>query len=416
MYKKVFSIFTIAPILISFLSKNNFNNNFKNGVNFYSGENNMLKEVSQNSGIDFSNFKNSYFYNLTENYSRNVNNSCGYVGISMLLSYYDTFLSDDIIPEIYDKPSDDSSYNMLERKNSPGVINDYIKINNIENYYKYITTLDKPSFQGKLMEISYNKGLINLSSNKAFYTSFDKEVIILKEYFKSVLDYDYGKQYTLNRVSDNVKDFVISQIKKGYPVLLSLKLKFVDDGHVVVAYDYDENKKIVYCHTGYNSDFPDFNHFDIDTLYETYKDALTINFNISHKHSDNYKVGNKTYCYNDCDIVTYYGNDKEHHYSKYEQYNSIKHKYICSNDDAYVLKGHAVESSKIYTLNGHMYGNCIDCNYLVDLGSTSVITPTSNLFISKNGSYMLENGIYIIQKEDLEAYLNGTLFEESGGK
>lgn len=394
---------TIISSLIGSSCLYNSKNNLKDEMSYNVNLKDYKRTLSTNSSIDFSNFKNSYFYNLSQNYSENENGSCGYVAIGMLLSYYDTYLSDDIIPGIYDSPSTGSSTNMIERMDSPGVRNDKLNISDSRNYYNKITKLEKPSFQGKLMEIANSKNIINFNDNKPFGTYIEDRIDILNTYFKEVLGYEYGKEYSLNYTTTNVREFTISEIKKGNPVMLSLFYKNTDEGHVVIAYDYDETENIL----------PGYSHYNVDYLFGPYRGALTINFNLNHSHSNNYKVNNTSYCYNDCNIYTYSGSNKEHHYSKYEQYNATKHKYVCVNDDGYILRGHAVDSSKVYTSNGHMYGNCIDCNYLVDLGSTSVITPTNNLFISKNGSYMLENGIYVIQKADLESYLNGTLINDN---
>lgn len=405
--------FIIISSLIGPSCLHNVKSNLKDGKTYNINLRNYEKTLSTNSNINFNEFKNSYFYNLTQNYSENENSSCGYVAIGMLLSYYDTYLSDDIIPELYDSPSIGSSSNMIKRMDCPGVRNDKLNISDAKEYYDKITKLENPSFQGKIMQIAKNKNILNLNNKKPFTTYFEDRIIILNEYFQNVLGYEYGKEYSLNYTTNNVRDFTISQIKQGNPVMLSLYFKNTDEGHVVIAYDYDNANDILYCHTGWVNTFPNYNYYDVDYLFGPYKGALVIGFNLNHSHSNNYKVNNKAYCFNDCNIYTYDGTNKEHHYNKYEQYSATKHKYICINNDGYILRGHAVDSSKIYTSNGHMYGNCIDCNYLVDLGSTSVITPSNNLFISKNGSYMLENGIYIIQKEDLEAYLNGTLIDKN---
>lgn len=47
-------------------------------------------------------FKYEYFRGLTDNFGENVFNSCGYVAIGQLLSYYDTYLDDNIIDDKYD--------------------------------------------------------------------------------------------------------------------------------------------------------------------------------------------------------------------------------------------------------------------------------------------------------------------------
>ena len=56
----------------------------------------------------------------------NYKGSCGYVAIGMLLSYYDTFLSDDIIPEQYDVISAGNETDMVQRRNSPGIKKDLV--------------------------------------------------------------------------------------------------------------------------------------------------------------------------------------------------------------------------------------------------------------------------------------------------
>lgn len=52
----------------------------------------------------------------------NYKGSCGYVAIGMILSYYDTFLDDSIIPEQYDMVSNGYDDNIILRRNSPGIL------------------------------------------------------------------------------------------------------------------------------------------------------------------------------------------------------------------------------------------------------------------------------------------------------
>lgn len=109
-------------------------------------------------------------------------------------------------------------------------------------------------------------------------------------------------------------------------------------------------------------------------------------------------------------VYNIYEVEHEHHYNySYSMHSSDKHKAYCECG-LYVLRPHAVTNT--YTINGHTYGNCIDCGALVDLETTIVIFPgiNSNVYLmSANGSYILPNGIYVIVPADLEAYLNGTL-------
>ena len=63
-------------------------------------------ETTYSSGItSYDNFMTAYYDNLTYNYGINYKNSCGYIALGMLLSYYDTYLYDGIIPEQFDAVS-----------------------------------------------------------------------------------------------------------------------------------------------------------------------------------------------------------------------------------------------------------------------------------------------------------------------
>lgn len=420
MFSKIILFNLISTIIGSMSFSNNQNCNLKDGgFSTKVEEKNEYNLLSKNSDSNYLDFKTAYFDGLRENFNRNVYESCGYVGVSMLLFYYDTYLSDNIVPEKYENPSKGTETDMTSRKNSPGGYIDSILAENYIQYYKVVSKLGTPSLQGKLMQIACDNGVIDFisSSDKKespFLTSFDDRKIIMTKYFENVLGYEYGNQYTFSyeyEDNDSVKQFTINEIQKGNPVLLSGVTKDEENekeiGHVVIAYEYKDG--VIYCHSGLDQSFSsNFYHINVEDCFETYRTGMVINFKIPHVCSNNYLVNGKTYCYHDCSIHTYDNSEIHAYCSKYETYNSTKHKAICKCGE-YTLRGHAVDSTKIFIKNGHQYANCIDCNYLVDLGSTSVIIPTNNLFITKNGSYVLENGIYVIVKEDMEAYLNKSL-------
>ena len=71
------------------------------------------------------NFATYYFSRLTQNYGNNVKGSCGYVALGMLLSFYDTYWNDNIIPEQYDKCTNLSTNNFNPQTvRSPGIERD----------------------------------------------------------------------------------------------------------------------------------------------------------------------------------------------------------------------------------------------------------------------------------------------------
>lgn len=359
----------------------------------------LLSDSAYSSGINsYSNYLISYFDNLTYNFGMNYKGSCGYVAIGMLLSYYDSYLSDDIIPEQYDINSFGESSNMVLRRNSPGILKDIISDPSdpsdaaygfdlaASKYYSAISSLQETSLHAKLIMMGASKGYYDLDDNEnPCSTTYTKRYNVLKEYLSNFSGYTFGEDYSFVSyngesnlsLSDNVREFAIEQVSKGNPVLLSID-KNGSEGHVVIAYDYDSTLDELYCHMGWNASST---HVTVeDNGYTRYKTALAINFNLSHSHANNYAVtkvvDNTTttsyYCYHDCHISTYTNSGVHSYDSYYLPYSSSKHKACCSCG-AYVLKAHSVDSTTAVLTGGHRYANCLLCGELIDLGTTPVI-------------------------------------------
>lgn len=62
-----------------------------------------------------------YFKNLTDNFGNNMKGSCTYIAFAMLLSYYDTYWDDTIIPESYDMITMLSTNKLGLNVESPGI-------------------------------------------------------------------------------------------------------------------------------------------------------------------------------------------------------------------------------------------------------------------------------------------------------
>ncbi len=377
----------------------------------------VLSDALYSSKIDsYSDFKNSFFDNLTYNFGMNYKGSCGYVAIAMLLSYYDTFLSDAIIPEQYDINSYGESANMILRRNSPGVLKDIISNpsspSNADygysldayDYYSKILSLQTSSLHAKLISIGGARGYYDFSDNDSpCGTNYTMRYNVINDYFSNVLGYTLNVDYSLVSynaesnplLSNNVRDFAIQQIALGNPVLLSVGGTL--GGHVVVAYDYDSITDKLYCHMGWNASST---HETVESYsFSTYKTALAIDFNTFHTHSNNYAIttslGNipstNFYCYHDCQIFTYTNGNTHSYNDHYAFYSSKKHKSYCHCGE-YILRSHAIRSGSTYISNGHTYGICIDCGAVVDLGTTAVISglPNTNVMTTDNGSYIFQ--------------------------
>lgn len=78
-----------------------------------------LKSIQQNPFItDY--FAPYFFSKLYDNFGYNSKGTCSYVATDMLLSFYDTFWSDDFLPEKYDSDIVTVDTSILFSNSSPG--------------------------------------------------------------------------------------------------------------------------------------------------------------------------------------------------------------------------------------------------------------------------------------------------------
>ena len=428
-------------------------------------------ETTYASGInEYDSFLASYYDNLTYNIGMNYKGSCGYVGLAMLLSYYDTYLNDNLVPEQYDIKSIGEGVDTIERRNSPGVLRDVVinpnnyndknyGINlNASDYYSYVVSISDVSLHAKLITIGANRGYYNFSNSKnPASTFFLYRLNVLNDYLSDVVglendDYqitylNYENDYSKSNL---VREFAIAQVQAGKPVLLSIS--GYPGGHVVVAYDYDPTTDSLFCHMGWGANKT---HVTPESeLFTTYKTALTIDFNTEHSHSDNYGVTTITnniptteyYCYDDCRILTY--NHLHSYDNHFESYTNTQHKAYCwcgeyikvphqvingvctlcgeSHEHLFTytwlsntthqetcfcgeegnIKPHVVDIDSF--AGGTMYATCLLCGGRVSR-APQIILSQNQLPHTENGSFILSSGIIVLVDEDIEAYFNGTL-------
>ena len=266
----------------------------------------------------------TYFNNLHTNIGNNYKESCGYVAAAMLLSYYDTILSDKIVPREFEKNT--ISYNNPDFSESPGSRFYQFPFDPSEmNYKDYVKVINKAKntyLHEMLLSIALNKNL-NDEPDDDESTDFDFASSIkdiektIRYYLKKVAgvkgsEYDIhiksntremqkaimlGSPLKLNAYSDEIRKYAIKRVKKGYPVLLGIHNGI--DGHAVIAYDYSKKEDKLYCHFGYQSERAnnqrDFmTHLTPEEMgYGIYTSALVLDFDedkISNTHLNNYEV------------------------------------------------------------------------------------------------------------------------------
>lgn len=387
---------------------------------------------------EYDRFVQAYFDNLTYNIGVNYKGSCGYVAMAMLLSYYDSFLNDDIVPEQYDVASVGNTSDVISRRNSPGILRDIIDSasnSDADTYYSTIVSMSNVSLHGKLISIGASLGYYDFNDNKyPCSTNFNRRLAVLNYYLSNVINFD-GSQYSILSInheqdfsnSDAVRKFAIEKVKSGIPVLLAID---GNGGHVVVAYDYDESTDSLYCHFGWGANkthvTPESEGFSI------YKTALIINWNISHTHSNNFGVTTtennvpttEYYCYDSSNIRTYnahihsfidhrcvvcyeYSQSSHYYHEPYTWISNEKHRATCGCGKK-ALEGHAVSNGSF--VGGGRYATCLQCGGKASIGFIidGPWSLTSQL-VTVNGSYILPNGVVVLVDEDIEPYLNGSL-------
>lgn len=258
----------------------------------------------------------SYFRYLYENSPENSQGSCGNVSLIQLLAYYDTFYNDCIIPETYDY-SGSYSNDAVAKQHSPGVFKYLYDPTQYSSYREYCQQTEEVNIQSKLTMI--NNRLFNNHSN--WQNSNNSEIFENSSgcwQYQEMLDEFYGEEdfadvsFYNSLTQTQYMDFIKNSIDSNNPVVVHIK-QIDDDGnmlayHSVVAYDYDDVN--IYANFGYGS-----YSTHMPLLYGTYGYNLityvsTVSFpNLSHDHSNNYKIGDRMICGCNLSDEVYFRND-----------------------------------------------------------------------------------------------------------
>lgn len=206
-------------------------------------------------------FLSDYFYHLNDNRPRNVLGICGYTAISMLLSYYDSFWCDDIIPECYENSLTHINGANLHSNNvadyqSHGVTNTIPLNADTKQDYEYLIHLLDPNanenslfykqmmdyylsdrmysqissgtFLGHLFQIAINQGILKphydinhneLNSND-YLTTFN---VYYSDLYSILNYYTFNNSYLFNDA--NITASEISTYNRTDPIYLTEKAR-----------------------------------------------------------------------------------------------------------------------------------------------------------------------------------------------
>lgn len=289
------------------------------------------------------NYLSAYYSHLHRNMPLNILGICGYTGISMLLSFYDSYWNDDFIAEQYDSDyskikSTDLYSSLTSKYESPGVWNNidysYPSVTDLKNEIiasgitdpestafkealdrkvmgEVYEQIDDGTFLGKLFEIGIENGSIKPHFIESEYhvanEGYVEGIGVNYDIMNSVLsDYINDNENLRGKVSivtsklnndsssekNRIRSEIVEIVKTGRPVLMGgngysdSNHNGVQDkdeqsfGHVVVAYEYDEVNDILYGNMGWRSSA--HSHRNLDDYFNIQmSDYWTLNISSS---------------------------------------------------------------------------------------------------------------------------------------
>ena len=226
----------------------------------------------------------NYFKKLNQNLPNNQYGSCGYVGLGMYLSFWDSYWNDSIIPEKYDQEL--IIYNLYDNiyTTSPGVkfdvfnnldpslTEDEINYNylqwhleqGINNYFQsYLFSLAIKKYSNLNLG---NKSLIEYDDTSricvGFGIGYDNELKLINRYLYennlnnkfsliSYRDTSITKDNFLNHYDtyieavNNIINPIKTYVSQGVPVIVGGSINNWAAGHIIVVYDVDSNGELI---------------------------------------------------------------------------------------------------------------------------------------------------------------------------
>ena len=313
-------------------------------------------------------------------------NTCPYVAMSLLLTYYDTYWNDSFVEEKYDWQS--GTYNSA----TDTLIETFAAIEEAQDWEEYVDNLSLPagtevypyyrSYAAEKEDDYLEPHLISIGKSLLFHTdpdetlglNFLKTVAVLQAYL--YIDRGFNiNQVTVHYLHEDFGDIEAKMrevIDEGYP-LIYLGQRIVNtgstgtadegqtkSGHQLIAFGYD-NSGDIKLHTGWGVLNP------VQTLssteYHNSRAVIWLEINedaLPHQCSNNYvdSVTGETLCA--CQI-----------YSEHPNHNSNHLYRNCTDSDSHFLKCHCGEKTNIeahdltysyYNPTQH-YESCSGCAY-----------------------------------------------------
>lgn len=335
-------------------------------------------------------FCKDYFRGLSSNLPKNNVGNCGYVAISMMLSYYAYYWNLSVLPSQYlqssktflDSPS--SQFNSpcavdqdisfpYDTANDYGVGSDRFRRLYDSYYNDKMGQLDS-SFIAYLYKLAVDEGIwdrqehadpaSNLHQVKDILSVLFSRLNIsdkVSVYTKSVNNYE-GSTHELKK--EKMFYEMITLLERGKPLMIGGRLRPKDDqgnyifgtvdnanglsGHITVAYDYEEVTEDLYGHTGYRSG----SYSNLMDMFYEIDDFCYLDFHdMPHVHNDQFSVNGQNVC--SCTLGSH-----RHSYTAYPIGSNTVHRNYC-------MCGYVADGNHIRRRFGIGQEECIYCHQVL---------------------------------------------------
>lgn len=301
----------------------------------------------------------NYFSNLFDYFPSNKDGDCAFVSLIQVLTYYDTFYNDLIIPEQYEAKASLSSSNV--NASSPGVLKDSVQTprSSFTDLYSFVNATYNECYDSKLLR-DYNEALGRNNSGQFCHSiNWISKAQLIDNWFSqyhletgmvfsgpdaNYSNYTFSTDPIYARMIDewDANEFLEEAMIESYP-LIEGAAEFIDNGipvllsicqgfsqtdnnghaqydnignHSVVAYDYEivDDKIVLYCNFGYENDSMHLPYNDGDFKIVFAYVPVYYNSSVFH-HSDNYLIDNKEFCgcgYHTHSLTYTYVNNQKH--------------------------------------------------------------------------------------------------------
>ena len=278
--------------------------------------------VDDQSDIVLNNYSTIYFSHLNDNFPINSHGTCSYVGISMLLSFFDSYWDDEFIDESFEQTAffqstitttqnlDIPAFNT----ESPGIVSedwDDVEDLTLSQYQSFILINQNKYLQSHLIKLGHDMfgeyhfddsnnpyGLTQYDQTQltTYYLMYERSLYNSRSFVTSIDNYD----------QDSLEEYIVSRLLDGIPVMINALTNV--GNHSMIAYDYDSYSGTIYVHTGWkDTNGKALSHVALDQLGVTLTSidsAVSIDpTSIEHGYdSSNYvSSSNSSYC--SCQMV-----------------------------------------------------------------------------------------------------------------